>query len=194
MHQTAAVRHDLPRRGREVLNAIRERAPDVVFVPMPDDPEPEPVRYTLRGLATVSSAVLVLLLLSVALVATIGIGIGEQDHRTSAVVVGVAFAVAAIGVLRALTIRLQVPSRWRDAAAVRGRSTVLLDSRIADSSVRALALAEPMLCALAGVLFGLVVAVQHFGPLPVVLVGGIGLAVRRERGRRARRGTASPNL
>ena len=178
-------------RGKEALDAIRERAPDVAFVPMPDDPEPEPLRYMLRGLATVSSAVLILLSLSLALVATIGIGIGEQNHRTSAVVVGVAFAVAAIAALRALTIRLQVPGRWRDAAAVRGRSAVLLDSRIATASDRALALAEPVLYALAGLLMGLVMTVHNFNRLPVVLVGGVGLAVRRERTRRARRRTGS---
>ena len=178
-------------RGTEALKAIRERAPEVAFVPMPEDPEPEPVRYALRGLATVSSAVLILLSLSLALVATIGIGIGEQDHRTSAVVVGVAFAVAAIGVLRALAIRLQVPSRWRDAAAVRGRSAVLMDARIATASDRALALAEPALYALAGLLIGLVLTVHNFNPLPVVLVSGVGLAVRRERARRARRITVS---
>ena len=70
-------------RGTEALKAIKERAPEVALVPMPEDPEPEPVRYALRGLATVSSAVLILLSLSLALVATIGIGIGEQNWRPS---------------------------------------------------------------------------------------------------------------
>jgi hypothetical protein len=174
-------------RGSVALEAIRGRAPQSVVVPMPDDPEPEPSRYVLTGLAASSTAVLVLLAASLSLVAAIGLGIGEQDRRGSAIAVGVVFAVATLAVLRSLVVRLHVPSRWRDSAAVRGRTSVAVDSRIAASSNRALAVAEPFLYALAGLLLGLALTLHDFNALPAVLVAGVGLTVRRERTRRQQR-------
>jgi hypothetical protein len=173
--------------GREALAAIQRRAPMGLLVPMPEYPEPEPVRYTLRGLATVSSVVLVLLVLSLALVAAVGIGIGAQDQRASAMVVGLALAASTLGVVRSFLIRLHVPRRWRDAAAVRGRTAVALESGIARAPNHFLSLAEPSLYALGGLWLGLVITVHGLNPLPAVLLLGLGFAVRRERLRRSQR-------
>jgi hypothetical protein len=174
-------------RGSVALDAIRRRAPQSVVVPMPDDPEPEPSRYVLTGLARSSTTVLALLAASLGLVAAIGLGIGEQDRRGSAIAVGVVFAIATLGVLHSLLVRLHVPRRWRDAAGIRGQTSVAVDARIAASSLRALAVAEPSLYALAGLLLGLALTLHDFNALPAVLVAGVGLAVRRERLRRQQR-------
>lgn len=175
-------------RGTEAVQAIHHRAPSVITVPMPDDPEPEPERYVLRGLAASSGAVLGLLAASLALVAIMGIGIGVQDRRSVAVVIGGLFAIAALGVLRSLRARLRVPSRWRASAAVRGRTSVALDSKIARSSDLALAIAEPALFAVAGLVAAVIVlAVRSYNLLPAMLILGVALAVRRERQRRIRR-------
>ncbi len=176
-------------RGRDVLTAIHQRAPAALLVPMPDNPQPEPIRYALRGLATTSSAVLILLALALALVAAIGIGIGAQDHRTSAMVLGLAFAASTLGVVRSLLIRLHVPRRWRDAAAIRGRTGVALEAGIARATDRFLALAEPFLYMLGGLWIGLVITVHGLNPLPAIPIFGMGSAVRRERLRRHQRST-----
>lgn len=174
-------------RGTEAIHAIGDRAPAAITVVMPDDPEPEPDRYVLRGLAASSGVVLVLLAASLALVALMGIGLGIQEQRTSALVVGTLFAIAAAGVLRSLQIRLRVPVRWRSSAAVRGRTSVAIDSAIARASDRALAVAEPTLFVAAGLLASVgVVALGSYNLLPAILVLGVALAVRRERRRRTR--------
>jgi len=155
---------------------------------MPDDPEPEPDRYMLRGLAASSGAVLVLLTASLALVAVMGIGIGIQDRRAPAWIIGALFAIAAASVLRSLQLRLRVPARWRTSAAVRGRTAVTIDSKIARSSDRVLAVAEPSLFAAAGLVAGaIVVAVHSYNLLPAMLILGVAFAVRRERRRRVLR-------
>jgi hypothetical protein len=175
-------------RGARAVQAISERAPAAITVAMPDDPEPVPARYVLRGLATSSGAVLVLLAASLALVAVMGIGIGIQDRRAPALVLGALFAVAAGGVLRSLVIRLRVPARWRASAAVRGRTPVAIDSKIARSSDPALAVAEPALFAAAGLVGGVIVlVVGSYNLLPAVLILGVAFAVRRERRRRVGR-------
>lgn len=175
-------------RGVDALRAINERAPAAITVAMPADPEPEPERYMLRGLAASSGAVLVLLAASLALVAVMGIGIGIQDKHAPALVIGGLFAVAAAGVLRSLRIRLRVPSRWRVSAAVRGRTAVAIDSKIARSSDRALAIAEPALFVTAGLVASvIVIAVGSYNLLPAMLILGVALAVRRERRRRTQR-------
>ena len=173
--------------GRAAIESIRQRAPEQVLVVMPDDPEPAAPAYVLRGLAASSGVVLVILALSLALVAAIGIGVGEQDHRGSALILGVIFGAAALGVTRSLLIRLHVPRRWRASAAVRGRTSVAVDARIATASDRALAVAEPALYALAGLIVGLALTLRNFNPLPAVFLAGLGFAVRRERARRSRR-------
>lgn len=173
--------------GDQALNAIRTRAPGATLILLPDDPEPEPARYMLRGLATSSSAVLILLATSLALVAAIGIGVGAQDRRLPATLIGIGFAVAALGALRSLVRRLNVPRRWRDEAAVSGRTAVALDSHLARASDRALALIEPGLYALTGLAVGVLAANRTLNPLPPMLLLGLALAVRRERARRMRR-------
>ncbi len=174
-------------RGYQALEAIRARAPLASLVLLPDNPEPEPDRYVLRGLATSSSAVLILLALSLALVAAIGIGVGLQNHTIPGQAIGVAFAISALYVLNALVVRLNVPRRWRGQAAVRGRTSVAIDSGVARASDRALAVAEPCLYGLGGLTLGvLAVTGVHNFILPILLVG-IALAVRRERERRRRR-------
>jgi hypothetical protein len=122
-----------------------------VLVELPDDPEPQPALYTLRGLATSSAAVLILLAASLALVAALGLGIGEQDRRAPALIIGVLFAVATLGVLRALVIRMNVPRRFRAAAATRGRASVAVDTRIASASDQVLAIADGSVAALEAV-------------------------------------------
>jgi hypothetical protein len=170
--------------GSEALRALQDRAPAGVLLLMPEDPEPQPTRYTLQGLAASSSAVLVCLFLSLTLVAAIGIGIGEQDRRASALVVGMCFAIAAFGTLRSLVIRLNVPRRWRLAAAVRGRTAVAVDSYVAGASDRRLAIAEPSLYVLAGLTAGVLAAMHEFNLLPSMLLLGLALAVSVERARR----------
>lgn len=177
--------------GTQALDAIRTRAPVAILILLPDDPEPEPARYILQGLATVSSAVLILLALSLALVAAIGIGVGAQDHNLPGTLIGIGFAVAALGVLRGLVLRLNVPRRWREQAAVSGRTAVALDSRLARTSDRALAMVEPGLYGLAGLAIGFFAATRTFNPLAPMLVVGLALAVRRERARRTRRSAVS---
>ncbi len=163
-------------RGAEAVHAISERAPAAVAVPMPDDPEPEPDRYMLRGLAGSSGAVLVLLAASLALLAVLGIGIGVQDSRASGWIIGTLFAVATAGVLRSLQIRLRVPARWRTSAAVRGRTAVAIDSKIAGSSDRTLAIAEPALFAAAGLAAGVIVVGAHsYNLIPAMLILGVAL-------------------
>ena len=174
-------------RGSTALDAIRLRAPQSLLVLMPADPEPEPSRYVLTGLATSSGVVLVLLVASLGLVGLIGLGIGEEDHRGSAIAVGAVFAAAMLFVLRALLIRLHVPRRWRDAAAVRGRMSVAVDTQLATSSDRALTIAEPVLYAVAGLLIGIWLTIHGFTGVLAVLTAGSGLAVRRERMRRRHR-------
>lgn len=173
--------------GSDALLALKNRAPVGVLLLMPEDPEPQLTRYTLQGLAASSSAVLVCLLLSLGLIAAIGIGIGEQDRRASALVVGMAFAIATLGTLRSLVIRLNVPRRWREAAAVRGRTAVAVDAYIAGASDRRLAIAEPSLYVLAGLTAGVLAAMREFNLLPSMLLFGLALAVSVERGRRRSR-------
>jgi hypothetical protein len=175
-------------RGADAVRAISQRAPEPVAVPMPDDPEPEPDRYMLRGLAASSGAVLVLLAASLALVAVMGIGISMQEGRTPAWIIGAVFAIATVAVLRSLQIRLRVPARWRASAAVRGRTAVAIDSKIARSSDRALAIVEPALFVAAGLVAGVIVMVSHsYNLLPAMLILGVAFAVRRERQRRISR-------
>jgi hypothetical protein len=173
-------------RGAEALRAIKDRAPASVLVPMLDDPEPEPNLYVLRGLAKSSSVVLIVLLLSLAIVSVMGLAIGMQEDRVPALVIGLIFGVAAVGTTRSLATRLRVPRRWRDAAAVRGRMSVEVDSRVARASDKALEVAEPVLYGLAGVTIGILAATRRPSLLPPLLILGVALAVRRERKRRRR--------
>lgn len=173
--------------GSDALRAIRDRAPAGVLVELPDDPEPQPVQYSLRGLATSSAVVLILLAASLALVAALGLGIGEQDHRAPALIIGVLFAAATLGVLHALVSRMNVPRRFRAAAATRGRTSVAVDTKIAAASDQVLAVAEPALYATAGLSLGVLLAFHEYNLLPAIVLIGLAFAVRRERARRARR-------
>jgi hypothetical protein len=173
-------------RGDEALRAIEVRAPASVLVPMLDDPEPEPNLYVLRGLATSSSVVLVVLLLSLLIVALTGLSIGIEEDRVPALILGLIFGLGTVGTAKSLATRLRVPRRWRDAAVVRGRMSVEVDSRIARSSDKTLAVAEPVLYGLAGVTLGVLAAERRISLLPPLLILGVALAVRRERNRRNR--------
>jgi hypothetical protein len=101
---------------------------------MPTDPEPQPEMYVLRGLATSPGSVLWTLLLLTSVVTTMGLSIGLSEGRTSAVLVGAAFGLGGVFVVRAMVTRFRVPARWRIAATARGRMDVRLESTAATAS------------------------------------------------------------
>jgi hypothetical protein len=170
--------------GVEAVRAIKDRVPSALLVPMLDDPEPEPARYVLRGLQSCSSAILVTLLMSALLCTVIGLSIGIEEGRTFATVFGLVSGLGCAATIRALKVRLRVPRQWRDAAAVRGRTSVAIDSGVARASDKTLEVAEFGLYLAAGIALGWMAAAQHPSLLPPILILGVALAVRRERKRR----------
>lgn len=173
-------------RGAEALRALATSAPPALAVPMPLDPEVEPVRYVLRGLATSSAVVLWTLVASLGIAAAALLGAATAD-RGPAVAFGVTFLLAALAPVRALQVRYRVPRRWRQAAAVRGRSSVAIDAGIAGASDTALRVATVVLSALAVVVLVGLLALHRPSLVPSVVLSGLALAVQRERQRREQR-------
>lgn len=172
--------------GAQALRAIAERAPRALLISMPDEPESEPSGYELRGLATSSSIVLGVLILGLAGVAGLGFSIGWSDHRWQAFALGGLFAAPIVGVVRAIRRRLRVPSRWRAAAVVRGRTSVRLDSGIARSSrpVLWVALVGLILAAVVVSVIAMFAGRPPNGPviaLVIIVAGGITRELRRRR-------------
>lgn len=174
-------------RGDEALRALVARAPIALVVPMPDDPEPEPERYVLRGLATSSGAALALLAIGPAGVAALAAAVGLAERRPSALLVALGALAVTVTATMALVRRLAVPARWRPGAVVRGRASVHLDSATARSSVLGLGL---VLLLTVGVIVADVAWALAVHRPPAGFLVGAGLAVAaavvRELRRRGR--------
>jgi hypothetical protein len=179
--------------GKLPLALVERVVPAPLLVVMADEPEPDPMPYRLQGAATSSAVVLLLGAFACAVIAFTGIWVGIQDHRSVAVLIGIAFAAPALHLLRATRTRLAVPRRWRASAAVAGQRTVRIDDALIRMPSRLLRVATVGFPAL-GVLTAFAWWLWNgYIAVPFVAAGiSLGLAAQIERRRRERRRPADP--
>lgn len=174
--------------GQQAVRSIQALAPPLLVVMMQEDPEPSPELYVLRGLARSSGTVLIIFTLAAALVALLGVSIAFSDHRWQSGAVSIPFAWAAATAGTALHRRLRVPARWREAAALRGRTSVRMDSQIARSSDLTLRLALIVTCLITLAAVAVPAARGHAPWIPVAVISAlIATAIMGELRRRGHR-------
>ncbi len=128
-------------RGEGLGAAVRRHAPPGLVAAVHGAPEPDPTPYRLGGLALAPTSVLVTLVAGLPVVGLVGVQAGLADDRGRAVALGLLFLLPVPVLVHALVRRLLVPPRWRDAARVASRVTVLGDDVAARSRTGALAVA-----------------------------------------------------
>ncbi|GAB6898707.1 hypothetical protein [Kineosporia succinea] len=173
--------------GDQAMRAISQRLPTDVLVTMLADDEPQPETYRLPGLAAGSGALLAVMALSAAVVGLLGLVIGAMDRSLSATAVGTVFLAGAVPPAHALFVRMRVPRRWREQAAVRGQAGVRITSVLARSGPATLGAALTAFAVL--VVLNLLVAltVSTAALVPALLCGFATAGCARELLRRRRR-------
>lgn len=124
--------------GEDVLTLADGLVPPTLLVEIDGVAEDDPTPYVLTGLARHSAVVVATALLSCSIMAALAIGIGMSQRRGAAVLIGLAFCIPVVPLMRGIRRRLSVPRRWRGSAVQGSPVRVRFDARLSVTSERGL--------------------------------------------------------